>query len=319
MILVILLSLAALPRPVLAGFTVADKGTTGAQFLAMGVGARAAAMGEAFTAVADDATALYWNPAGLGQLNRPELAAVHQQIFAALQHDFLAYVHPVHRRLVLGAGLTSLVQDGLESLDNTGSARGRFAPWGFAAAFGLSFTPAPGWHIGAAPKYVRLSAADGVEASLAAVDVGLLKRWGGLSAGVSASHLGPHLRFSREGDPLPAVVRLGLAYRLDASHLMDQEDSMILSLEASAPRGNQPRLHFGVEYSVPVRAALIIALRGGFRTANAGDLNTLTAFSIGAGFGSRSVSVDIAVVPFGQLGVSYRAGMGVKFGPAPPS
>ena len=43
--------------------TVSKTGTTAAQFLKIGIGARALAMGGAYSAVSDDATALYWNPA----------------------------------------------------------------------------------------------------------------------------------------------------------------------------------------------------------------------------------------------------------------
>jgi len=44
-------------------------GTAGAQFLKIGIGARGAGMAGAFSAVADGASALYWNPAGIVQLN----------------------------------------------------------------------------------------------------------------------------------------------------------------------------------------------------------------------------------------------------------
>ena len=53
--------------------SVSNVGTTAAAFLNIGVGSRANAMGGAFTAMADDATALYWNPAGLANLEMSEL------------------------------------------------------------------------------------------------------------------------------------------------------------------------------------------------------------------------------------------------------
>ncbi len=50
------------------GQTLSKSGTTAAQFLKIGVGARAIGMGGAFAATADDITAMYWNPAGLARV-----------------------------------------------------------------------------------------------------------------------------------------------------------------------------------------------------------------------------------------------------------
>lgn len=67
----------------------------GAAYLKMGVGARAIGMGGAFTAVADDATALYWNPAGIAKLRRAEATAMHAQLSLDRDFDFVGYATPV--------------------------------------------------------------------------------------------------------------------------------------------------------------------------------------------------------------------------------
>ena len=54
-------------------------GTSGGQILNMGVGARAIAMGEAYTAQADDVSSLYWNPAGIGLLNQSQASFMYNQ------------------------------------------------------------------------------------------------------------------------------------------------------------------------------------------------------------------------------------------------
>ena len=56
--------------PVLGG---QRAGISTAQFLKIGVGGRAAALGESFVAIANDASALYWNPAGLAQFDKNQV------------------------------------------------------------------------------------------------------------------------------------------------------------------------------------------------------------------------------------------------------
>ena len=65
------------------------------EFLSLGAGARALGMGGSFVAIADDATATYWNPAGLGGLDRTEITFMHAGVFGLDSYDFLNYVRPV--------------------------------------------------------------------------------------------------------------------------------------------------------------------------------------------------------------------------------
>lgn len=64
-------------------------------FLKIGVGGKAAGLGGAFTAVADDPTALYWNPAGLVNLTEREAYFAHTSWIADINYEYAAYVHPV--------------------------------------------------------------------------------------------------------------------------------------------------------------------------------------------------------------------------------
>src|SRR5438552_4125808 len=72
-------------------FVFAQSGGQTASFLNYGAGARALGMGGAFYAVADDATAAYWNPAGLPQVQRKELTMMNATLFADTQLQFLSF------------------------------------------------------------------------------------------------------------------------------------------------------------------------------------------------------------------------------------
>src|SRR5205823_12513782 len=72
-------------------------GTSSATFLRIGIGARAEGMGETFVAVANDPSAIYWNPAGLASLQRRELAISHVQWPADVHYEHLTMIVPWRR------------------------------------------------------------------------------------------------------------------------------------------------------------------------------------------------------------------------------
>ncbi len=73
-----------------------------ADFLTLGVGGRALAMGGAGTVLSADAYAPYWNPAGLGELTRYEVSFMHSTLNGEDAYDFVSYIHPLKERGALG-------------------------------------------------------------------------------------------------------------------------------------------------------------------------------------------------------------------------
>ncbi|HOY66149.1 MAG TPA: PorV/PorQ family protein [Candidatus Ozemobacteraceae bacterium] len=71
----------------------ADSAGQAGAFLKMGVGARALGMGSAFTAIADDSTAAFWNPAGLATLEKSEASFMHANLTLDRTYNFLNYAH----------------------------------------------------------------------------------------------------------------------------------------------------------------------------------------------------------------------------------
>lgn len=69
------------------------------EFMSTGVGARALGMGGAYVAAGGDVTYGYWNPAGLSQINYPELAAMHSERFAGVvNYDYVAFSLPFRQQ-----------------------------------------------------------------------------------------------------------------------------------------------------------------------------------------------------------------------------
>ena len=95
-------------------FSVDKTGTTAAKFLSIGAGSAAVSMGGAFTSVANDATAMYWNPAGLGFYKTKEVYFNHANWIADISYDYFGFTIPLSARNSLGINITSVTMDEME-------------------------------------------------------------------------------------------------------------------------------------------------------------------------------------------------------------
>ena len=118
---VVVLGFTAAPMRVLA-----EEGSHAAEFLSHGVGARALGMGSSFVSVADDATATYWNPAGLVQIQRRAFAAMYSDSFGATQGGFLSkglveynFVSYVQQIEGIGSAGLSWIRLGVDDIPHT--------------------------------------------------------------------------------------------------------------------------------------------------------------------------------------------------------
>ena len=83
-------------------------GISAFQFLKIGVGARGVAMGESYVAVANDASSLYWNPAGMAQMTENEVFVAHTEYVADIRHEYLGAVYHLTAVDAVGLSMTSL-------------------------------------------------------------------------------------------------------------------------------------------------------------------------------------------------------------------
>lgn len=88
------------------------------EFLAIGVGARALGMGSAYTAVVNDVTSGYWNPAGLlGVRSDLQVGAMHSEYFAGIaKYDYIGLAKPIDSLSSIGF---TFVRFGIDNIPNT--------------------------------------------------------------------------------------------------------------------------------------------------------------------------------------------------------
>lgn len=322
-----------------ASTTSGDVGTTADATSKIGIGAKASAMGGTFVGVANDVSSAYWNPAGLGQINHPQLSAMHAEWLAGVRYEWVGFAQSFGRWVTL-AGDVAFLHTGdiirtIESGD-THQEDGVFeyTNMAFRVAFGtISYR---GLRLGAAVNAFQQAVTFNSTKQLAAdkktprsisISLGTLYETPikNLRIGSSIQNFSGNAKrfFSQtETDPLPRIIRLGVAYevqvKLTESDLVEAEASgkrvekrhsrMIIAFDINFPGDRPMNLHAGVEYMFRNG----FSLRGGYQTGTDFD-DFLSNLSGGLGYETESYNVDYAFVPLGDVGNTHRMSFTLRF------
>jgi hypothetical protein len=287
-------------------FAAGAQGTSAFQFLQLGVGARASAMGETFAGIAGDVNSIYWNPAGLAGMADGELSLTH-----ALWLEDITYSNIAYGRAALGGtvGLAfNILREGdIRKADNTGlrladdySPSDKMGLVSYARGFG-------DLALGANFKYIY-SGMEDESAHSYAVDLGALysgfRPWGRkLGLGLSAQNLGTKAKYVSEADPLPVLVRAGGSLEISKS----------LLAAADLDYGEKVfNAHAGAEY-IRAIGAFALAVRAGYKSDTVKDLGALSGLTAGLGIQWADYQLDYAWNSFGDLGGTQRISLGLKF------
>jgi hypothetical protein len=122
--------------------------------------------------------------------------------------------------------------------------------------------------------------------------------------GATAANLGGKLKFDDASNPLPVTYRAGAAVRVSPAFLV--------TADAILRRDNKPVAAGGVEWNLPATSGWTFAVRGGYNTRTAGDVGGLTGLSAGLGFGFKTMQIDYALVPLGDLGLTHRLSLSLR-------
>jgi len=293
-----------------AGFSKDDAGTSTAQFLKIGVGGRAAGMGEAYTALSDEANGIFWNPAGLSRIEENEASLMHAVWLEDIAYHNVAIAIPREKN-TFGFGINHLTMKGIDKYDSLGNPENKtFTPADLAITLSWSrkmdtFWGFDNYSFGINLKMIQ-SSIDSKSASALAVDVGDMCDFmdGRLRVAGVIQNIGTKMKFDKKEDPLPMKIAIGSAYKL-------VPEKAIVSLDINAPQDDDLYLSAGGEY-LKNMGSMKLSLRAGYRT-NTRGLDGLTGLSAGFGVNMSNLQLDYAWAPYGDLGTAHRISLGLKF------
>jgi len=296
--------------PILGGQRV---GISTAEFLKIGVGSRASAMGDAFVAVANDASALYWNPAGLVQFKDDQLMFSHNLWVVDINHDFVGAVYHMDETNAFGVSFTALsMQDMPVTTEFQPFGTGDYFGFGdMALAVSYSRKMTDQFSFGGTVRYIE-ETLDKLKMRGVMIDLGTYY-WTGLGTtrfAVAVSNFGNQLapdgqvvlvgkRSNSQWQAFspPTVFRIGFAME----PYQDDLNKITASIQLNHPNDNSENLSTGVEYSWKNT----FYLRGGYKF-NVEEQN----YSFGAGVyvpvSIANVTVDYSYSNFVRLGTAHR-------------
>ena len=300
-------------------------GLTSATFLSIEVGPRSKAMGGAFVGLADDVSALYWNPAGIAKAEEKSIMFSHTEWLADISFDFAGATFPIEGFGTIGAFITTLTMPEMqvrtvEQPEGTGQLFGASD-----LALGISYarTLTDRFSVGANFKFIRESIFNS-SASTVAVDFGTLFRtdFNDMVIGFSISNFGGDLKLSgidtqvevdispnefgnndrifanlqTEGFQLPLTFRVGVAMDV----LKSESNRATVVVDGIVPNDNAQFVNVGGEYVF----SEVLSLRAGYRALFLEENEEGLTFGGGLKhklFGETTLHLDYSYGDFGLL------------------
>ena len=310
-ILSAVVALTLTPPAAASSFTSSGRGTTTADFLTLGVGARATAMGEAYSAVVDEAGAVYWNPAALTRIPNASATFMHAAYIGSSYFDYGAFAKNLGKLGSIGAGVQYFSAGSIAATDATGSDAGTLTPYDLALSLAYAHKldglgPLDGFSVGVTGKFVESKIV--TSARTFAADAGILsppffnER---LRLALTAVNLGGTMKFDQATEQLPVIVRFGSSFKITPAWLA--------SVDASAPRNDHPYVGLGTEYWLVNGKDWGFSGRAGFNSETIGSIDGFSGIAVGFGLRLRGLAMDYGFVPYGGIGQAHRISITYNF------
>ena len=324
-------------------------GTTAANFLEIGYGARICAMGDAGVAAVRDISSIYWNPAGLGYMQQNEFVVIHQPWYVGINASFigLGYVQPRWGTFCVGLINISYSDEEVTTINMQEGTGEMFNGSEMAFSFSYGKQIVDWFSFGSSFKYIT-SRIWHETASAVAFDLGAIVNtkflaWSdspgdGLNIGMSISNYGTRMQYdgldfrqtkdiaeNEEGNypyvpvhfiaeewELPLIFRIGIS----TLGLKTERQKIILSIDALHPNNNSESINMGGEYIYLIPAFGEFCVRAGYKALfmNESHYGLSLGFGMNLHFlGNKKLKFDYAYRDFEILDPRHSYSLGIIF------
>jgi hypothetical protein len=278
-------------------------GTTAYSFLKIDVSARSTGMGGAFVGLSDDESALYFNPAGLIQIEQKSFFLTYNNYLSDIQSGFLGYVHPYSENTRLGVSISYFNYGSLTQTDSFGNVLGTFGAGDFALALSFARSVNSQISFGATGRFIY-EKIESFSSDALALDLGVIhiSKDARTRFGLVGQNLGVQLKgFTKSHkDDLPIAVKVGMSHQV-------RELPLIVAVDAAKPLDNDIFFSLGGEFT----ALKPLYLRVGwssfgknFKTDS--DKDNLAGFAGGFGVDWKAYRFGYAYSSYADLGGVHK-------------
>ncbi|MCX7995110.1 MAG: PorV/PorQ family protein [candidate division WOR-3 bacterium] len=271
----------------------AGPGDAAAAFLRIPVDARIIGMGEAGVALVDNATALYYNAAGLSRIEKINLLFMHNEWLLGMNHEYFACGFNIQNIGTFGLAFNYVGSGSIQGITIRGDTIPGYyfsaTDWSVSSGYGMRLKNI---QVGFAFKFLS-EKNESLSTGGFGIDIGMVHEppVKGLGLGLSLSNLGTSIKLDRESFPLPMIMRAGWKYTIKEFNFVND---LIVS--------NGDNLGFGLGFEYWFRQ--ILALRTGYRSGP--DYDGLSGLRAGLGILINRLGIDYGVAPYGRLGITHR-------------
>ncbi len=277
--IIFIISIALLLLPALLSAEPFGKvGTAALQFLKLGIDARAVGMGEAYTAVTDDISSVFWNPAGLAPATRNQAFFSHTNWPANIMHEFAAASFSTGvSTWAVYASVLHMDQMEVTDEDTFGPSGETFTASNIAAGLAYAQQYTDKFSAGASVKYLRENLHE-FSVNSFAFDLGSMynTRWRNVKIGMTLRNFGPEVRYridnesdglydedpwdlldnegdgliDEDGPELPSKIPMSFSLGISGDLYRSHDSHLIASLQLDNVIDRMETWNLGAEYKL---------------------------------------------------------------------